>query len=217
MALTKGNTTSDRRVPSAGSYSFSHNQNTGSDGYLYVVIGCPAVTVTGVTYNGVSMTLVQRRSTSYSTDWTVWELATPATGSNTVAVTMSGANYNGVSTFVASFTGCGGTGNTAYNGSAALPVTQAITISSNSMILGSVIGGNNTTANIEIPQGTARTLEFNNNINNFTWGAVSPSLSAGSITCEGNSTASMIMMLTEIQEAGGGPGGGSEGNWFLMF
>jgi len=200
MPLVKGNTTSDRRVPSASTYSFSHNQNSGSDGYLFVVIACPATTVTSVTYGGVGMTLVQRRATGYSTDWTVWRLAAPATGANTVLVTMASSNFNGVSTFVVSFTGCAGVGNTAYNGTAANPVTTSVTISTNSMIIGAAIGGNNTTAYIQIPQGTGRTLEWNDNINNFTWGAVSPSLTSGSKTCQVGSTATNIIMLTEIKE-----------------
>ena len=200
MPLVKGNKTSDRRVPSAATYSFSHNQNTGSDGYLFVVIACPATSVSSVTYGGVGMTLVQRQSTSYSTDWTVWRLAAPLTGANTLLVTMATANYNGVSTFVVSFTGSSGVGNTAYNGSASLPVTTSVTISTNSMIIGATIGGNNTTAYIQIPQGTARTLEWNDNINNYTWGAVSPSLTSGAKTCEGGSTASCIIMLTEVKE-----------------
>ena len=200
MPLVKGNTTSDRRVPSASTYSFSHNQNTGSDGYLFVVIACPATTVSSVTYGGVGMTLVQRQSTGYSTDWTVWRLAAPLTGVNTVLVTMAGANFNGVSTFVVSFTGCAGVGNTAYNGTAANPVTTSVTISTNSMIIGAVLGGNSTTAYIQIPQGTGRTLEWNDNINNFTWGAVSPSLTSGSKTCQGGSTATNIIMLTEVKE-----------------
>lgn len=200
MALTKGHTTSDRRVPSASTYSFTHTQNGGTGDYLFVVIACPATTVSSVTYNSVGMTLVQRQSTGYSTDWTVWRLASPTHGSNTVLVTMAGANYNGVSTFVVSFLGCAGVGNTAYNGTAANPVTTSVTISANSMIIGAAIGGNNTTAYIEIPQGTGRTLEWNDNINNFTWGAVSPSLTSGSKTCKVGSTATNIIMLTEVKE-----------------
>lgn len=201
MPLVKGNTTSDRRVPSASTYSFSHNQNSGTGDYLFVTIACPATTVTSVTYNSVGMTLVQRRATSYSTDWTVWGLAAPSHGTHTVLVTMAGANFNGVSTFVVSFTGCSGVGNTAYNGTAANPVTSSVTISANSMIIGAAIGGNNTTAYIQIPQGTGRTLEWNDNINNFTWGAVSPTLTAGSNTCQAGSTSTSIIMLTEVTEA----------------
>jgi hypothetical protein len=68
------------------------------------------------------------------------------------------------------------------------------------MLLGAVYGGNNTTAYIGLPQGTNRTLEYNHNVSNFTWGAVSPSLTSGTKTCEGGATASCIIMVTEIKE-----------------
>ena len=200
MALTKGTVTADVRTPSASTYTISHNQNSGADGYLFVTVACPATTVTGVTYGGVAMTLVQRNATSYSTDWTVWILASPATGANNTVVTMATANYNPCSTFITSFTGCAGAGNTGYNGTANTVVTTSATISANSMILGAVIGGNNTSAYLDIPQGTNRTLEYNHNISNYTWGAVSPSLTAGSKTCEGGASASCIIMITEIKE-----------------
>lgn len=201
MALVRGTTTQDRRIPSQSSYTVSHNHNVGADGYLFVVITCPATSVSTVTYGGVGMTLVQRRSTPYSTDWTVWRLAAPATGTNNLVVNMGTVNYNGVSTFIVSFTGCSGVGNTSYSGSQLLPTTTNIAIQQNSMVIGSVLGGNNTSANIEIPQGTARSLLYNHNVNNFTWGSVSPSLNAGTITLEGNSTATMVIMATEIREA----------------
>jgi hypothetical protein len=201
MALTKGNVTSDRRLPNAGSYTIAtHNQNSGANGYLFVTIACPATTVTGVTWNGVTMTLVQRNATGYSTDWTVWRLASPTTGVNNLVVTMASGNFNGVSTFMTSFLDCSGVGNIGYNGIASNPVTTSVTISANSMVLGAVIGGNSTTAYIGLPQGSNRTLEYNDNINNFTWGAVSPSLTAGSKTFEGGSTATNIIMITEIKE-----------------
>ena len=206
MALVKGNITADVRTPAGSSYSFSHNQNVGADGYLFVTIACPSVNVSSVTYGNVAMTAVQTQATTYSAQWTVWKLAAPATGNNTLLVTLNSGSWNSTSTYCTSFTGCSGNGNTAYDGVAANPVDATITISANSMILGAVIGGNSTTANIEMPQGTARTLDYTHNINNFTWGAVSPSLSAGSVICEANATATNIIMLTEIQEAGGGVG-----------
>ncbi len=200
MALTKGTTTADLRTPATSSYTISHNQNTGANGYIFVTVACPATTVTGVTYGGVAMTLVQRNATTYSLDWTVWRLASPATGVNNTVITMGTANYNPCSTFIASFTDCAGVGNTGYNGTSNTVVTTSATISANSMILGAVIGGNSTSAYLAIPQGTNRTLEYNQNISNFTWGAVSPSLTAGSKTCEGGATASCIIMITEIKE-----------------
>lgn len=201
MALTQGSRLADRRIPSASSYTVSFNNATaGSDQHMFVVITCPATTVSSVTYAGSGMTLVQRRATPYSTDWTVWRLATPATGTNNLVVTMAAGNFNGVSTFIQVFSDCDGVGNTGYNGTQTLPITANITLLANSMVIGCVLGGNATNANVEIPIGTARTLLYNHNVNNFTWGSVSPSLSAGTITCEGNSTATMVMMLTEVRE-----------------
>ena len=52
MALVRGTTTEDRRIPGASSYTISHNHNAGADGYLFVVITCPATTVSSVTYAG---------------------------------------------------------------------------------------------------------------------------------------------------------------------
>jgi hypothetical protein len=216
MALVRGTTTEDRRIPSASSYTISHNHTVGSDGYLFVVITCPATTVSSVTYAGAGMTLVQRRATPYSTDWTVWRLAAPATGANNLVVTMAAGNFNGVSTFITSYTGCAGVGNTGYNGTQTLPITANITLLANSMVIGCVLGGNSTTANIEIPIGTPRTLLYNHNVNNFTWGSVSPSLGAGTITCEGNSTATMVMMLTEVREAAAPVGNNTSGWWLIL-
>jgi len=68
------------------------------------------------------------------------------------------------------------------------------------MILGTLIGGNSTAAYIEIPQGTSRPVDWNHNINNYTWGGISPSLTSGSKTIEGGATASSIIMGIEVKE-----------------
>jgi hypothetical protein len=201
MALTKGNVTEYLVTPGTISYTVSgHNQNTGANGYIFVTVSCPVTTVTGVSYGSVAMSLVQRNTTGYTTDWTVWQLASPPTGANNTVVTMGTANYNPCSTFITSFIDCVGAGNTSYNGTPNTVVTTSLSISSNSMLLGAVYGGNNTTAYIGLPQGTNRTLEYNHNVSNFTWGAVSPSLTSGTKTCEGGATASCIIMVTEIKE-----------------
>lgn len=200
MALVEGNRTADVRVPAGSSYSFSHNQNVGSDGCLVIIVSAPAVSTSSVTYGGVSMTNKRNQSTPYSTNWTVWELKNPPTGSNTVAVTLSSGSWNSTSTVCYSFTGSDGVGNIGYNGSQSLPSTTSLTISANSMILGSLIGGNSTAAYIEIPQGTSRPVDWNHNINNYTWGGISPSLTVGSKTIEGGSTATSIIMGIEVKE-----------------
>ena len=218
MPLVRGTTTQDRRIPAASSYTISHNHNAGADGYLFVVIASPGgPTVTTVTYGGVAMTLVQRRTeTNFSTDWTVWRLAAPATGANNLVVTTSFAQFNGISTFITSYTGCAGVGNTAFNGSASSSVTTSVAILQNSMIIGSVIGGNQTSPTIQIPTGTALTLLYNHNINNYTWGSVSPSLGAGTISCRGTATASCIIMVTEVREAAAAPVTNNTSGWWMI-
>lgn len=202
MPLVQGSRLADRRIPSLAFINLSfNNTTTGSDQWMFITVACPATSVAGVNVAGTPSTLVQRRSTPYSTDWTTWRFQNPPAGNITIYVVMNAANYNGVSTFIQVFSGCSGVGNTAYNGVQSLPTTTNLTIQQNSMVIGSVIGGNATNANIEIPINTARTLLYNHNINNFTWGSVSPSLSAGTITLEGNSTATMIIMATEVREA----------------
>lgn len=208
MPLTQGSRLADRRIPTVAFYQITfNNTTTGPDQWMFITIACPATAVAGITITAGSraMTLVQRRSTPYSTDWTVWRLDNPPAGSMIINVVMNTQQYNGVSTFIQVFSECDGVGNTSYNGTQTLPITSNITLSANSMVMGAVIGGNATNANIEIPINTARTLLYNHNINNFTWGSVSPSLSAGTITLEGNSTATMIIMATEVLEKASAP------------
>jgi hypothetical protein len=200
MALVEGNSTFDVRVPAGSSYSFSHNQNTGTDGCLVVIVAAPSVNTSSVTYGGQSMTNKRTQSTPYSTHWSVWELKNPPTGSNTIDVTLSGGSWNSTSTICYSFTGSDGVGVTSYNGTQSNPSTTSLTITANSMILGALIGGNSTSAYVEIPQGTTRPVDWNHNINNFTWGGISPGLTSGSKTIEGGSTATSVIMGVEILE-----------------
>ena len=203
MALIEGNFTSNITNPLGSSISFLHNQNTGSDGHLVIIIASPAVAVSTVTYGSQPMTNVRQNNTAYSTYWSVWELDAPPTGSNTVSITLSSGNFNNVSTICYSFTGSNGVGNTNLNNSQAVGQTTSVTISNNSMIIGTVISGNSTSAYIEIPQGTSRTLDWNSNISNWTFGGISPSLTSGLKTIEGGSTATNIIMAVEVLEAAG--------------
>jgi hypothetical protein len=215
MPLVEGNRTADVRIPAASSYSFTHNQNAGSDGCLVIIVAAPAVNTTSITYGGVSMTNKRSESTPYSTHWSVWELKNPPTGINTVLVTLNTASFNSTSTVCYSFTGSNGVGVTAYNGSQTNPSTTSLTISTNSMILGTLIGGNSTSAYIEIPQGSSVPVDWNHNINNYTWGGISPSLTAGSKTIEGGSTATSIIMGIEVTEKAA-PVTSTNGWWLIL-
>lgn len=207
MALVEGNKTADRRVPMGTTYSFSHNQNAGADGHLVIIIASPSIVTNSVTYGGQSMSLVRQDylSTTYGTDWSVWELDAPPTGVNTVQVTLASTSWQGVSTVCYSFTGSNGVGNTSAGLSAVVDRTTNLTIANNSMVIGSCIGGNSTNAYIAIPQGTNRPIDWNHNINNYTWGGISPSLSSGTITIQGGSTSTNVIMAIEVEEAAAPP------------
>lgn len=220
MALFEGNITTDVRIPAGTTWSFSHNQNTGSDGCLVVMIAIPAFNVppTSVKYGGVSMTRkANNNNSNFTTNWSAWELKNPPTGVNTVLVTLSTGQWNNVSTVCYSFTGSSGVGNTTFNPTAGNPATSNITISSNSMVIGACIGGNGTNTVIEIPQGVARPKDWSHQINNWTWGGISPSLSAGTITIQGSCTALTHIQGVEVKEAAAPPVGNNTSGWFLIF
>lgn len=216
MALAIGNKTFDLNTPSASSRTFSHNQNAGADGYLFVLVACPAITVTGVTYNGVAMTNVSTQTpTVYGTQWTFWKLAAPATGANNVVVSFSAGQFNPVSTYVVSTTGCAGSGSVVFDDTAASPNTSNITVSANSIVMAALIAGNGVGHDITI-DGSSRTLDFTHAINNSTSGALSAVLTAGSKTTSVAANTNVAGFFMEIQEAGGGGGGSTQG-LILMF
>lgn len=77
----------------SSSYSWSHTC-TGADRYLVVGISMLSLaqSVSGITYNGVAMTLIgTQASVTGAARVELWGLVAPATGSNTIAVTLTGA------------------------------------------------------------------------------------------------------------------------------
>lgn len=76
----------------ASTYSWSHTC-TGTERFLSVdieVLSVPGTTVTGITYNGVALTLIGTQATvSGAGRVECWGLIAPASGSNTIAVTLS--------------------------------------------------------------------------------------------------------------------------------
>lgn len=77
----------------SASYSWSHTC-TGNNRFLAVDVALLSVgqTVTGITYNGVAMTLIGAQTTVSSVGRVEsWGLANPASGTNTIEVTLSGS------------------------------------------------------------------------------------------------------------------------------
>jgi hypothetical protein len=100
------NASSTKTFANVSSTSWTHTTG-GSDRLLTVSIGAldtAARTVTGVTYNSVAMTQVDRAS--QTNDWVeLWYLENPTIGANTVAVTFSGTVSHGGVAGATSFTG----------------------------------------------------------------------------------------------------------------
>lgn len=105
---------------SVSSLSNSHTVGSGDDRILFVQVLTTTESVTGVTYDSVSMTLVGSEYTVPTINYKVstWMLANPNSGANTVAITTAGstnifasaASYDGVdSTLDGTDTGTGDT------------------------------------------------------------------------------------------------------------
>lgn len=182
MAVAIGNKTVDLATPAGTTRTFSHNGSVGANGYLFLVIAMsdPAMTFTSVTYGGNAMTSLSFNITTNTTSvWGIFYLANPPTGANNVVITFSTAQYNPVSSFAFSATGCSGPGNTVFTDTTTTPSSTTISISANSMIWGGLIAVNGTGHAITL-DGSSRTLEYTNAINNSTSGALSATgLTAG--------------------------------------
>lgn len=203
MALAIGNKTVDWTTPAATTRTFSHNGSVGANGYLFLVIAMsnPAMTFTSVTYGGNAMTSLSFNITSNTTSvWGIFYLANPPTGANNVVITFSTAQYNPVSTFAFSATGCDGPGNTVFTDTTTSPSSTTLTVSSNSMIFGGLLAGNNTGHVITL-DGSSRTLEYTSAINNYTSGALSlTGLTSGSKTVSVAAGANLAGNYFEIKE-----------------
>lgn len=143
---TFDNSTLGTIAASESSLTFAHAVAAGSNRILLVFVGKEGTaTVTGVTYNGVAMTLIDPPGTideNTLTGLEVYRLVAPATGTNNVVVTMS-TNIGGldrVTAVAASFTGVDQTNpiaGQASNAASALnnPFTTSVTTTFNNQTM----------------------------------------------------------------------------------
>lgn len=219
MAIAIGNKTASNQNPNGASQTLAHNQNTGTDrGLLVVITMASTVNFSGCTYNGASMTLISNNFDSSEGQRVAgYYLANPDTGSNNIVVSFTGSQFNSTSIFAVSFTGANGVDSNGYNVSASTPNSQSLTISANSIVYASGISGNAQNTGYDIG-GSTRTFEFYHNTNKVVRGCLSATgLSGGStnVTTKadfGNVTNFRVAIL----EASGG-GGTSSGSWFMIF
>ncbi len=214
-AVTTGNQTFDSFNPNATSYTISdHNQNTGSDRYLVVVLcfsslGTWGGTVSGVTWNGVSMTQLQQATYGINSGkLAIFELEDPATGTNDLVISFGSTFQGAVSSSIFSFTGAQSGGNSEINNGDPTPTEPTFTISDQSVVLG-ISASNFGTTTIELPQGTSRSLLNGGSESCYPGScsvALSPALSSGTSTYESNTGGgSASLALVEIQEAAAAP------------
>jgi hypothetical protein len=92
MAVTLGTVTANTDTATTP-FSFSHTHSGGSQDALVVVVFInSSQTATGVTYNSVALTLIDRTATATDGERIeMWRLLAPAAGANTVQVTLSSA------------------------------------------------------------------------------------------------------------------------------
>ena len=209
MAIASGNKTYIGTVPNATTYTHSaHSQDTGSGGFMVVVVASVAdfgQTISGVTWNGTSMTQMQQDTISsdgQNTRLAFFKLANPATGTHDLVTTWSSSMLYGVSIQIFSFTGAQDGGNSLLGTPSNTPNIQTMSMTTNSIILGLAIS-RYTLSTIELPQGTARTFLTNTQIYLAqVASAISPSLNlSGTQTFEVNSNSNQVSLsLVEIKE-----------------
>lgn len=202
MALAVGNKTNNlTTLNGTSTITISHNHNTGSDGYLFVFVAVPTGTgnFSGITYNGVSMTQVDSRTTNITSwYWRIYKLAAPATGANNLVVSLAANAWGPVSTFIVSFTGCDGAGVSGFSDVSGPPNSLSLTVSANSRMIACVSTGSSFTTTVI--DGSNYTNDFIHNIYNYCGGAVSNALSSGSRSCSSNSTAQYGLFAVEVKE-----------------
>lgn len=108
MAIAFDSATAMTGNTSVTSKTFSHTCS-GSDRILFVISAVQtARTITGITYNSVAMTYIDRKQTDYGNEVELWYLVAPATGTNNVVISVdSASNLTGGAI---SFTGASQTG-----------------------------------------------------------------------------------------------------------
>lgn len=202
MAITIGTKTANVALPQASTHTFSHNNNGGTDNYLYLVTAMSNATdYQNATYAGVNISTIASYTTSVSnTTIRIWQLPNPATGNNNVVLTFNAPVWNNVSSFVFSVSGANGFGNISSDITAGSPNSTTIAVSQNSYVFGLMISGNSATNAITI-DGSSRPLEYTHNINNYASGALSLALTAGTKNVSVSGLSDVAALYFEIKEA----------------
>lgn len=193
---------------------------TGTDRLL--VVGCSinsgaSASVSGVTYNGVSMTSAGAAPIDGgNTEVSLWYLVAPATGSNTIAITITGT-ISGISAGGVSFTGVHQTTPVGTYASATGNSTTAtvnVTSATNEMVVD--VCGCFFTSTLSV--GAGQTQRFNAQAGFVVTGAGSTEAGASSVTMSWtlSTSGNWAIAALPVKEATGGGGGGAVNRLMLL-
>lgn len=215
MAVAFDAVTAATATATGGTLTVAHTCS-GSDRVLVVTLAySQLLSVTGVTYDGVSMTNEGTIRTGVSNDGnrkqTLLTLIGPASGSNNVVFTVSGAaelQYG-----IQSFTGGNAVQNFGTAQGSTSPITQAVSSATNNIVVDGVTN-DNSGADSGLTVGASQTQRFNLDTGK-TGGSTEPG--AASVTMSWTMTNSYKWASTAIDLVSGTQPIPATGNFFLVF
>lgn len=138
---------------SGTSTTFSHTC-TGSNGLLVVAVNMDGDKVTGITYNGVAMTFINKRTRTTSNYVYLYYLLGPATGSNSVVISHSSGNSLAVAMSYTNVKQSAqpDSSNTNSNGGGAALTTATTVVADNSWVIGCASNDSEVPASFSVQQ-----------------------------------------------------------------
>jgi len=193
-------TSSSSQTGSATTLTYAHTCS-GSDRVL-TVIAVANRTITGITYNGVTMTLGVSLTFGSNSNNRIYYLIAPASGTNNIVVTIS--SVGPIQSGGLSFTGADSIGASASNESATTSVSQSITTTKdNSFVVCGEGSQGGTGLTFTQNSGQTEVFEENDSTSSAAAGAYKQIVTAGSnsfqYTLNVTSRVPKILLL-EIQE-----------------
>lgn len=223
MAMLIGNASDENPNPNANSYTYqNHNQNSGSDGFLFLEVCISATyTVTSVTWDGVSMTLLDNNFSGNPPNLRLYRfyLSSPATGTKDLVINFNTTYTTSFGFYIQSFTGCSGIVDSSFTGLANAPHNDTMSVSKNDVLFGSGMSLYPiSTINIDGVDYFSPNFTADANVQGDRWtGNISGLLNAGTSNAEMDTGTSFFQVTNQWVLFGeAGSGGKSEGSWWIL-
>jgi hypothetical protein len=183
MAISVGTVAKQKyNVPARTTDTLSCTQPAGSGGYLFVITYCDSSTsgVSSVDFNGVLLTQINSQTTTISNQLIqVWRLANPSSGTHDITVSYVTNMYN--PTYIAGYpiTGSSGEGVFGFTDTGPSPKTTTLSVSQGSIIIAPCADSGDGTGETITIDSVLETLDFQDVLNNWLFGAHSSALNSG--------------------------------------